>query len=89
MTGSVLTERAECSHFVLMESSHQKRRFPSPWHVQEVSEDCFHVFDANALEDSYLRAHWHEIDALCKFNSIPFNATGEKIRDGGLCMTTN
>ena len=37
-----------------------------------------------ALEDSYLRAHWDEIDALCKFNSIPFNATGEKIRDGGL-----
>jgi hypothetical protein len=37
-----------------------------------------------ALEDGYLRAHWGEIDALCKFNSIPFNATGEKIRDGGL-----
>jgi hypothetical protein len=37
-----------------------------------------------ALEDSYVRAHWDEIDALCKLNSIPFNATGERIRDGGL-----
>jgi hypothetical protein len=37
-----------------------------------------------ALEDSYIRAHWDEIDALCKYNGIPFNATGEKIRDGGL-----
>jgi hypothetical protein len=25
-----------------------------------------------------------EIDALCKLNSIPFNTTGEMIRDGGL-----
>jgi hypothetical protein len=37
-----------------------------------------------ALEDSYIRAHWDEIDALCKLNGIPFNATGEKIRDDGL-----
>jgi hypothetical protein len=37
-----------------------------------------------ALEDSYVRAHWDEIEALCKLNSIPFNATGEKIRDSGL-----
>jgi hypothetical protein len=37
-----------------------------------------------ALEDGYVRAHWDEIDALCKLNSIPFNATGEKIRDSGL-----
>ena len=37
-----------------------------------------------ALEDSYIRTHWDEIDALCKLNGIPFNATGEKIRDGGL-----
>jgi hypothetical protein len=29
-------------------------------------------------------AHWDEIDALCKLNGIPFNATGEKIRDDGL-----
>jgi hypothetical protein len=37
-----------------------------------------------ALEDSYVRAHWDEINALCKLNSIPFNATDEKIRDEGL-----
>jgi hypothetical protein len=24
---------------------------------------------------------WDEINALCKLNSIPFNATGEKIRN--------
>lgn len=132
-----------------MESSSQKRRFPPPWRVQQVGDDCLHVVDANgivlaavfhrddlqkwsfghnhltsaearriakaiarlpeflmqrqgfysrgggdrwkpsrpyhvALEDSYVRAHWDEIDALCKLNSIPFNATGEKIRDSGL-----
>jgi hypothetical protein len=38
-----------------------------------------------ALEDSYIRSRWGEINALCKLNSIPFNATGEKIRDEGLC----
>lgn len=37
-----------------------------------------------ALEDTYLRSHWGEIDAMCRLNSLPFNPTGEKIRDGGL-----
>jgi hypothetical protein len=37
-----------------------------------------------ALEDSYVRGHWGEINALCKLNSIPFNATGEKIQQDGL-----
>lgn len=37
-----------------------------------------------ALEDGYVRAHWDEINALCKLNSIPFNATGEKIQVDGL-----
>ncbi len=40
----------------------------------------FHV----ALEHGYVRAHWDEIDALCKLNSIPFNAKGEKISGSGL-----
>lgn len=40
----------------------------------------FHV----ALEDSYIRAHWQEITALCKLNSLPFNATGEKIQQDGV-----
>jgi hypothetical protein len=40
-----------------------------------------------ALEDGYIRAHWDEINTLCKLNSIPFNATGEKIqRDGCWCV---
>jgi hypothetical protein len=37
-----------------------------------------------ALEDGYVRAHWDEIDALCKLNNIPFDRTGESIRDGSL-----
>ncbi len=43
-------------------------------------ERPYHV----ALEDGYIRANWDVIDALCKINSVPFNATGEKISDGGL-----
>jgi hypothetical protein len=31
----------------------------------------------------YAREHWFFIDAVCKLNSIPFDATGERIeRDG-------
>jgi hypothetical protein len=26
-----------------------------------------------ALQDTYIREHWDEIDALCKLNSLPFN----------------
>jgi hypothetical protein len=37
-----------------------------------------------ALEDSYIRAHWDEINALCKLNGIPFDATGETIHAGVL-----
>jgi hypothetical protein len=37
-----------------------------------------------ALEDGYIRAHWDQIDALCRLNGVPFHATGEKIPDGGL-----
>jgi hypothetical protein len=37
-----------------------------------------------ALEDSYIRASWDGINALCRFNGISFDATGEEIRGGGL-----
>jgi hypothetical protein len=37
-----------------------------------------------ALEDSYIRTHWDEINALCQLNGIPFNATGAKIQSGGM-----
>lgn len=37
-----------------------------------------------ALESDYIRAHWDKIDAICKLNSLPFNATGEKIQDAGI-----
>jgi hypothetical protein len=32
-----------------------------------------------ALEDRFIREHCDEIYALCKFNSLPVNATGEVI----------
>ncbi|HJU03857.1 MAG TPA: hypothetical protein VJ692_01805 [Nitrospiraceae bacterium] len=37
-----------------------------------------------ALEDRYIREHWDEIYALCKLNSLPFNATGEVIESDGV-----
>jgi hypothetical protein len=37
-----------------------------------------------ALEDTYIRAHWAEIDALCRLNSLPFNSTGETIQSDGV-----
>jgi hypothetical protein len=37
-----------------------------------------------ALEDRYIREHWDEIDALCRLNSLPFNATGEVIQSDGV-----
>jgi hypothetical protein len=40
----------------------------------------FHV----AFEDSYVRANWDGINSMCRFNGIPFDATGEKIRRDGL-----
>lgn len=39
-------------------------------------ERPYHV----ALEDSYIRKNWDFINAMCKLNGIPFDATGEKIR---------
>ena len=32
-----------------------------------------------AIEDLYLRAHWDAINAICKLNGLPMNATGERI----------
>lgn len=29
-----------------------------------------------ALQDTYIRAHWGEIYALCRFNSLLLNSTG-------------
>lgn len=40
-----------------------------------------------ALQDMFVRAHWDEITTLCRFNGIPFDATGERIgRDGLWCV---
>lgn len=40
--------------------------------------------DHVALEDTYICTHWGEISELCKINGMPFNATGEKIQNGGM-----
>ena len=37
-----------------------------------------------ALETTYIRAHWSEIDALCRLNSLPFNSTSETIQSDGV-----
>jgi hypothetical protein len=67
---------------VLPELLMQRRGFYSRGggHDRWKSSRPYHV----ALEDSYIRTHWEEINALCRLNSIPLNATGEKIRDGSL-----
>ena len=39
-----------------------------------------------ALEDRYIRENWSEIRALCQLNSLPFNATGEVIRNEGVWL---
>lgn len=49
---------------------HERWRAAKPYHV--------------ALQDSYVRKNWDLINALCRLNGIPFNATGEKIRQDGL-----
>jgi len=37
-----------------------------------------------ALEDMYIRERWAEIDAVCRVNSLPLNATGETIQNDGV-----
>ena len=56
--------------FYSREGGHPRWRKSRPYHV--------------ALEDSYIRAHWPTIEAVCKLNNIPFDPTGEKIQRGGL-----
>jgi hypothetical protein len=52
-------------------------------HPRWRAERPYHV----ALEDCYVRANWDFINAMCRLNSIPFNATGERIeRDGLWCV---
>jgi hypothetical protein len=60
----------------------QRRGFYSrgPGNYRWKAARPYHV----ALEDSYIRAHWHVITELCKGNGIPFDATGEKISRDGL-----
>lgn len=59
----------------------QRRGFePRGQGVRWKASRPYHV----ALEDLYVRANWDEIDALCKLNALPFNATGEKIGEGAI-----
>jgi hypothetical protein len=50
-------------------SGHYRWRADRPYHV--------------ALEDTYVRENWFDIDEICKLNGIPFNPTGERIGGGG------
>lgn len=50
-------------------SGHYRWRPDRPYHV--------------ALEDTYVRENWFDIDEICKLNGIPFNPTGERIGGGG------
>jgi hypothetical protein len=38
-----------------------------------------------AIEDAYMRENWDDIDALCKFNCVPFDRTGERINKWIVC----
>jgi hypothetical protein len=40
-----------------------------------------------ALQDSYVREQWDRINAICTYNGVPFDPTGERInRDGLWCV---
>jgi hypothetical protein len=40
-----------------------------------------------ALKDSYVRENWDRINALCAYNGIPFDPTGQRInREGHWCV---
>jgi hypothetical protein len=135
----------------------EKRRFPTPWIVEKIGGDGYHVHDANgvrlasvyfrddlhhirradyrkhltsdearriaraiaripeflkprqfqprlgfcsrdggdrrwkparpyhvALQDWYIRENWDRINALCAYNGVPFDATGQRIKSDGL-----
>ena len=36
-----------------------------------------------AFEDGYIRAHWHVINELCRFNGNPFDSTGQSVYEFG------
>jgi hypothetical protein len=67
---------ARIPEFLMQREGFHQRGSGSRWKPSRP----YHV----ALEDSYIRAHWDEINALCKLNNIPFSSTGEKIRHEGL-----
>ena len=40
-----------------------------------------------ALRDSYVRENWDRIRALCAYNNVPFDPTGQRINcDGHWCV---
>jgi hypothetical protein len=67
---------ARIPEFLMQRQGFYQRGGGSRWRADRP----YHV----ALEDRYIREHWDEIDALCKLNSLPFNATGEVIEDVGV-----
>jgi hypothetical protein len=67
---------ARIPEFLMQRQGFYQRGGGSRWRADRP----YHV----ALEDRYIREHWDEVDALCKLNSLPFNATGEVIEDVGV-----
>jgi hypothetical protein len=54
---------------------------PKDWPHPVIKDDVWPCCVLNPLDRrGYIREHWGEIDALCRLNSLPFNATGEVIQ---------
>jgi hypothetical protein len=64
--------------FMMQRQGFHQRGGGPRWHADRP----YHV----ALEDRYIRENWSEIRALCQLNSLPFNATGEIIRNEGVWL---
>jgi len=62
--------------FLMPRQGFYRRGGGGRWH----RDRPYHV----ALRDQYIRERRGEINALCRLNSLPFNATGEVIQRDGI-----
>jgi hypothetical protein len=58
--------------FLMQRQDFHPRGSGRPWSPLR----SYHV----ALEDSYVRENWDCIDALCKYNRVPFDRAGERVQ---------
>lgn len=73
-----MTSLSDCSSYSLVILL--KRRRPQLTQEHSQGKSGLNL----ALEDRYIREHCDEIYALCRLNSLPFNATGEVIENDGV-----